>query len=376
MSRLDHTKDLWDQAKLALDLPKLEKATAIWHSAAEAEKLELESSNLRRTTRSESARFWIPVVATIISSTALVGTLIFQIGQFKENTRLQTEAAEESQYRQALTSIQNPEGIHGAVAIPLLATFFDSSRYGKQSREVALNITKGIVDYDSFRSLFEPIARKTEWSNYQDVVRVEAILYDRWQGWRDALDTLKKLQKTTPKKGSPSVLPEVGMADLAKEPTLMRGPGPPLSLSEAQHYKEQTEKELLRCEDVLVQLLKRTQRPQDLVIDLSGPSAVYLGGKDLSRLNLRGAVLTEVVFSTSKLDGADLWKVSEFDQSEWEDVAWWRVARLSRPLLEYLKKEFPYSQKGKYDKPATQDEYEKELARLESTSGQPSGDKH
>ncbi len=363
MSRLEHLKGLWDRANTALDLPTLEKTTAMWRSAAKAEKLELESSNLKRTMRSESARFWVPVIATFVSSAALVGTLFSQIRQFKENTRLQTEASEDTQYREALKSIENPERIHGAIGIPLLKSFFDSPRYGSQAREVALNVMVGMVDQESFRSFFDPIAERTDWSNYRPVVRLEAALYEQWVGWHSDLDKLEKYEEGTQKKTSQSEARPEKIPYQGPEPAIKKGTGPPIPLSEVKHMKEQKEKELWYCEDFLIQFLRKKRAPNQ-TIDLSGASPVYLGGKDLTGLDLRGAILSDAVFDESKLDGADLSDVSQYEQSSWGSVAWWRAAKISSPLVKYLKEFYPYSSERKYDKPSTQEEYDRELARF------------
>jgi hypothetical protein len=365
MSRLEHMKDLWDRARTDLDLSALEKATAIWRSSAEAEKLELESSNLKRAGRSESVRFWVPVLASIITSAALVGTLLFQIRQFKENVRLQTEATEDTQYREMLKEIENPQMVHGAVGIPFLTTFLESPRYGGQARKVAINMLQGIAIYDSFRSLFDPIANKTDWSNYRDIVRLDGLIYEEWSHWDGDVDRMGKEEKELPKQAKSGASVSVGRSLPPGGAPVPFGPGRQLSLSQVRDITEQKRRALVHCEDFLITFLKK-DRPRGLILDLSGALPVYLGGEDLSGFDLRGAILTDVVFDRSKLEGANLSDVSQFDDSGWDSVAWWRAAAISPPLLAYLKKNFQYSSDAKYDPPATLEDYDKEVVRLEA----------
>lgn len=364
MSRSDYARDPWD-------VSSLEKATEIWRSSAEAQKLELESSNLRRAGRSESVRFWVPVVASLVSSAALVGTLIFQISQFKQNVRLQTEATEDTQYREMLKEIENPQIIHGAVGIPLLITFLESPRYSGQARQVAINVLQGVSIYDSFRSLFDPIARKTDWSNYRDVVRLDALLYEEWSSWDNDLQRMKKNEEAMQTNSRPPVPQKGGGPPPPAPPTLPGGPGrPPLSLSQVSDITDQKGRAITYCEDFLLSFLKK-DRPHGLVLDLSGALPVYLGGKNLNGFNLKGATLTGAIFDDSKVDGADLSGVSQYDDSSWSGVAWWRAAAISPPLTDYLKKTFPYSSDAKYDPPATLDDYQKQVSILEAKAANP-----
>jgi hypothetical protein len=68
------------------ELTRLEKVSSIRRAEHESKKLEAEeqklrdeSNRLKRTGRSESVRFWVPVLAPSLGSLALVLTLLFQL---------------------------------------------------------------------------------------------------------------------------------------------------------------------------------------------------------------------------------------------------------------------------------------------------------
>src|SRR6266851_4677734 len=80
------------------DVSELEQLTRVWHSAAEADKFELDVENNRRLSRSESVRFWIPIIAPLVSAAALAITLIVQMYQIRKNIQLQTQAEEGTEF--------------------------------------------------------------------------------------------------------------------------------------------------------------------------------------------------------------------------------------------------------------------------------------
>src|SRR5205823_11257884 len=92
--KFDHI--LADKVPLSLEL------ASTWKAVAEAEKVETEIANAGKAARFEKLKFWIPIIVSLVSTGALVATVIFQVFQFRENTRLNREAAEDTQWREAL----------------------------------------------------------------------------------------------------------------------------------------------------------------------------------------------------------------------------------------------------------------------------------
>ena len=109
------------------ELERLEKVSSVLKSAAELRKLEmetekvrLETHNLAKVVRSESARYWISVSAPLVGAFAVVATLGFQIHQFNENSRLARQSSEGAQFREIVKGTQLPRGLSALTNLNLL----------------------------------------------------------------------------------------------------------------------------------------------------------------------------------------------------------------------------------------------------------------
>src|SRR5205085_5947376 len=204
MDRLKEIKEnLIDPALNASDIPTLEKTSAIWYSIAEAEKLEADIITSKRTVRSESLRFWIPILAPLITAAALIGTLIFQIQQsrkntefqiqqFKENAQSQRLANEDTQWREVLAHAKSTEGPESGFALTLIKSFFDSDRYKKQAREIAAVVLGGVQDPSTFNDNFTALLERTNWDNFKDITNIARTQVIIDQKVRQDADRLEK----------------------------------------------------------------------------------------------------------------------------------------------------------------------------------------
>jgi len=204
MDRLEVIKQkLIDPTLDTPDIHALEKASAI---VAEAEKIESEIAASIRAARSESLRFWIPILAPVISALALIGTLLFQIQQHNENLKSQRAADEknanaqrlaneDAQWREVLTLAQGTEGPAGAYALTLMQSFFDSDRYKKQAREVTVVLLAQTAEPNVFSDNFAALLERTDWDSFRYLKNISRAQLAYFYQHKEDAERFDKQQK-------------------------------------------------------------------------------------------------------------------------------------------------------------------------------------
>jgi hypothetical protein len=346
MSDLEKIKrDLFRPLLEKGDRAGLKEAGEIWLSAAQSEKLALEIATGARATRSESMRFWVPIMAPLITAAALVLTFVLQLNQFKENNKAQREANEDTQWRQMLSNVKSTTGPEGVFGLTLLKSFLDSERYRNQAREIAVLRLAHTADPDSFQVLFPDIMRRTDWKSFKDIVAISAGLLNGYNSIPDEPDT-KSSFSTGP--GSVSVRPSPGQvkSDLGRNLDTV-GQALITFLRDPRHYP----------------------RPLGIDLDISGAD---FSNKDLADMDLSDAVVIESNFNNCSVNGVNFGRVTRFEDSNWSQTAWWRAKSISPELLKYLTKSFKYDAEKQYlnDTTGDQAEYDREIVRLSSHSSE------
>lgn len=362
-------KKLVDPALDTPDIHALEKASAILRSVAEVEKIESDIANSTRDARSESLRFWIPILAPVFSALALIGTLLFQIQQYKENVksqraadeknaRAQRLANEDTQWREVLTFAKG-EGPEGAFGLTLIQSFFESERYKKQAREVAVELVSGVSSPNLFNDNFAPLLERTSWDNFKHITnisRAQASWYSKLK--REAANFEAQRKQSKP-----------GLPTLRDDPTF--------ALNNA-------EANVLTTARGLVKFLRASlnSRPTDTVLDLADCAiweqdisnmdfssarleGLWVANSNLGGANFSGANLNKAAIGYSNVKDADFSGV-QASYSYWEGTAWWRAKRISPDLLKWVQDKYKFSPKTEYRDDMTKDfsEYQKEVERL------------
>lgn len=343
MSHLDDIRSkLLEPAIQSGDAVNLEKASAAWKAVAEAAKLEaeavklgdeavklkadkkkvdLEAENIGKAARQEGLRFWLSILVPIITAAGVIGTLTVQMRQLQENSRIQQEANEATQWREALQSAQLPKPIASVPGTILLKSFLHSTRYRGQAREISLTLLGFIGDRDTFENLFSGVVETTDWTNYQDIVHTSRRLYDRYHEVDDQV-----------KAGVPTgfnVPPKVLLPILQDELVIV-GRG-------------------------LERFLREHRRPSGAILDLKHGN---FSSQHFSHLDFSQASITDTVIGNSTVDGADFSDITEFEDSVWSQTAWWRAEKSNVILLDYLIQNYPFDPKAEYSgRVPSQEEY-------------------
>lgn len=308
-----------DAASKAGELLKL--AAEIENQAAGAKKLELEERNLeldltesRDKRRSEDRKALITLLAPVFTTVVLVGTLVFQVIQFRQSEKdkatevaHQAEIQEDLQWTQALETLSKMEKVSPASA--LLKKFSNSPRYKDEAHRTAVQILIKTNDQVAFEDIFNFVYDPVNWEKLPQILALNRTV---GSGYMSLVQNAWDYKTSEPVKSK--LLPDERIEVAADE------------------HK-------LRFITARLESLLKSKRPSGETLDLRG---VYLWdghfqGADLTEANLNDAGLTSL-----NLKGADLSGVTEFQRAQFQGTAWWRADRVSDALLKYLHCNYPF----------------------------------
>jgi hypothetical protein len=321
-------EEVIDPALKSGDLATIERAAATWKALAEAEKLELDTKESAKKARSESARFWIPIFAPLLSAAALVATFLFQIQQAKAT-------GEDTAWREALNRGRSTQGPEGTFFLTLMKGFFDSERYAKPAREISVNILGHMADPDAFKVLFPDVMRRTTWENVNDICRIGSFLN-------------KAYQKIPPTDQAPK-------PDTVREMTSGKLSAKTLDTNFSQEIA-------LTGRSLASFMRSHSPRPRNTRLELSDFQfgSVNLDGLDFSQANVHGAAFFRCTVNDGLFRG-----INDFEDSDWEGTPWWRAREIDPRLLDYLVDNFRLKPGAPYaGGPGSQVQYDEAVERL------------
>ena len=214
-----------------------------------------------------------------------------------------------------------------------LNPFLKSKRYAEPAKRTVVQALVGtrdsLVFADLFRQAFVPVG----WKNLEGVLQLDRALGPR----------LGKLYQKT------------------YDPKTKTNNDDLLSPEEREQLDYFTS--ALSDISLAVTPLLRGPRPTGQNLDLRG---TWFKDCDWSGVNLRGANIQDLDLRYAILNGADLSEITSFNGVYLYRTAWWQAKRISRELLEYLIKNWPYEEGayGPTDVVILPEEYGEALARL------------
>jgi uncharacterized protein YjbI with pentapeptide repeats len=320
-------------------------------SAVEVQKLRTEIDDLMRLRRSEQLRFWIPILAPLLGALAIVATLLFQVHQFNENSRLSREATEGTQFREAMKSANLPSNLSAYTNQAILTSFLRSPAYGAQARGVVVSMLSGIQSPEGFRNLFYAVFSTVKFKDLLDLLRLARMqneIVDK------AIDAQTRAEK------------ELASATAAAKKS---GRNAPDGLSSFQQnvdrYNDEIESFKITS-GITANAIAAALRdaPSTNSPDLSNTLLWQAG---FSNINFNSATMTNTKLENADVTLADFSRVVDFNDSNWTYTQWWRAKALSPALLSYLEKEYGFDPAIVYrGSAASKTEVDQNIARLKS----------
>lgn len=335
-------------------------------AASEAEKLEVEIAQLGKTARSESIRFWIPIVGSLLSVLILASTLLLQTQQFREsveqNTRMieqqqksldtQRQANEDAQWREALKLMADKQGqlVNDAAGLTLLKHFATSDRLGLQARNLAVFILGYTTDSTVFQDLFQVVVANNNMEGLTSALRVNrsiSALNSRMLFDINRLESQQKLGLRTIELPTPSGQPRRSSIEDALSDLRLRQSGVFDEIGIANRAVES--------------LLRSGQKVRGMGLEKCFFVSANLGGFDFTGTNLTGTG-----FVATNVDDTDFSNATSEYIGNWSDTAWWRSRRMAPNLLRLLLQEYPFPKGKDQHIGSTRKQYEADVSRLKS----------
>jgi len=316
------------------DPEQLSKLVGIAKAAAEA----------RNEIVGSDVRFWATTLTPLVSVLIAVLALIFQGYQFGQDQVSKSRAQEDTDWREAMKSLNYDSPDHQLATAMSMKSFFDIARYGEQARAVAASTLPAATNVGGFDSVWFAMLSRSDLQNQIDLVDVaQKVALSAWQRWEALAGDGQKRY-------------EVGTLPFVK--TRVNSISPKDAEFSVDAWK------LGSISKGLVDLWtgktgKKDGKASPQEQDLSSIVLENVEDKDLSQVNFTGANLTHAALSHVAfhgsvidrvkfdgaviLDGVDFGGVTHFEMSSWKCVDW-RKAKLSKELQKYLEDKFPYTE--------------------------------
>jgi|GEM_PF-4939920 len=306
-------KSIEDVTALLKSITDIEKANA------EINKNGVEINNSSSAQKTENIRFWFTTVATLISTLIVCLTLYFQIEQSRANNDLQRQATEDTQWRELLSNFSNAK-MQDNLAMPsMIKSFYKSKRYGNEARELAVMYMPqmGSVAND-FNFLFDDFYKRTNKSNYKDLVRLAQIIYKEAAATQSNIDGYNDWLKKQP-------YPVLESSKIQQEKSLVSDLNNKMGVV------------ALALSHFIKDSLKTDLNEN---IDLSN---VSFYGTDLSDVDFKNFNLMGSDLGLCDISNADLSQVIDINQTRWDQTAWWRAKKLNTEIVSLLNNVYPYN---------------------------------
>lgn len=308
----------------------------------ETEKIQLDAKEVSREYRFGRTKHWASMVTPLLAVAMTMLTLYNQSQQFKETAKLQTDANEESQWRDAIKNLSMKDARTTLLSAFSMHAFFDSPPHANQARTIAATLLPHVDISDGFDNIFFDILDMTNTSNQVHVVAIGKTLFNLQLD----LFHVNALANRPAQVDFQTLREMLGDDD---PPDFIRKDSDSRREAGARAWM------LDSVSDGLSGLWMNNKSTAPRGLDLGG--VVFEDGQfngldfsntnlqggalynaDFKRANFAGATFTRKLVSKVTLDGADLSGVKDFAESHWEDSNWWKAKCISKDLLEYLEK--------------------------------------
>ena len=290
-----------------------------------------------------------PVLSVLITGLALVFqanqfriTSENQTKQFKAGSELQAAQSEDEKWRESMKAVSLSDPKASFVGTLAMQAFFDSPRYGGESKSIASALLPNVNNVTGFDEVFDDLIRRIATNNQYEITGLSSMLL---------MSAREEHHLTGAALPDSSPLPGFLIHDVESiDPNPDYGSG-------GQQMRDKVHAwELDSVSQGLKRLwVERKFNPDKYLVGIVLENASFNGldfsGANLQRSvlldahfeggNFSGADLTNVTLRNVSLDGADLSAIAKFNGSTWDDIGWWRAKCVSPELYENLIHRYP-----------------------------------
>jgi hypothetical protein len=323
-------------------LEELKTAAELSEAIANSRKTDSEARHYQRYLRLEGIKSASSLFVPLVSLLTLFGTILIQSYQLSE-TRQENE---DKDWRELLASVKVSvkENVPDVTIAPRIKSFFGSSRYQVQAKEISKRILGQLTFEPGFRDLFETIFGSPTLKEISDTVDIGRTL----RITKGAIEArcLNASSEFLSRDDIPTVrffgLCARQLSDATFSKLVVSQKNADQLLQARQSYFEVLkEQDFIR--ERIIQVVRNNYtkgKASDTKVDLS---RIELAGGDLSGVDFSNFDMSGVVLDYVDLNGAILTPYKGADTLQVWGAAWWKAEKIDPALLKYsVTTGFPY----------------------------------
>lgn len=347
------------------EIPDLAAAASVLKTLAEAGKAEAEAENYQRQLRHERLKTWSALLIPLVSLLSLMGTVLFQGIQLREQTSSAIRQSEDTEWRDMIATLRGPAANYASdITVPSrLQPFLDSERYRNRARDLAIRLMGNLTNLNAFVELYQATAQDGDSESLKRNIGIARAL----MATQTALDS--ECISEASSSGIPPEFPFGVCTLMIPHDTAMTfakmTKDPRTAFQRRQAYFALAGEIAFVGERIGEHLRQVTGKPGvSPGIDLSFLSlrSVDLSGVDFSSISIRNSF-----FSFSKLNGSKC-TPTNWDGFDIGDSEWWNCGSIDQKMLAVLLEyRYPYYDQGIFAYPSgevTREFYEGRVAIL------------
>jgi hypothetical protein len=324
---------------------EVQAAATVAKTISEANKAKVDAQNQLRQLQLERLKSWSVLLVPIVSLLTLLGTVIVQAVQLRQQFISSHTQSEDAEWRELLSSVRGPPKNYAAdiTVSSRLQAFMNSDRYREQARRLAVRVMGNLTNVSAFAELLDATAQ----IQGEDELKI-------------LLGIAKALTVTKLSLESDCITEAASIGMEAKVPfgvcTFFMSPSDAAELArktgdskEALARRQSLLAVMAEIETVTGRIapILRTRYP--VGTDWSGSKTVDLTNlillhADLSGVDFSPFDLSNSLFYSSKLNGAIL---NPRGSGDLGDSEWWSAKSIEQNLLKWLiQNRFPYHAPG------------------------------
>jgi hypothetical protein len=320
---------------------EVQTAATVAKTISEANKAKVDAQNQLLQLQLERLKSWSVVLVPIVSLLTLLGTVIVQAVQLRQQFDASRSQSEDTEWRELLSSLRGPPKNYAAdiTVSSRLQAFMNSDRYKEQARRLAVRVMGNLTNASAFSELLSATAQIEGEDELKILLGIAKALADtKLSIESDCYNEALSIGVATE---TPYGVCTVTMsAPAAFE--LSRKTGDP---KEALARRQSTLAVGTQI-NVVSALIGPILRARYLV----GPDRAGSKTVDLTNLILNGIDLSGVDFSPFDLSNSTIW-LSKLDgailnprvSGDLADSEWWNAASIEQNFLKWLiENRFPY----------------------------------
>ena len=345
---------------------EVQAAATLAKTISEANKAKVDAQNQLRQLQLERLKSWSVVLVPIVSLLTLLGTVIVQAVQLRQQFVASRSQSEDSEWRALLSSLQGSSKNYAAdiTVSSRLQAFINSDRYGEQARRLAVRVMGNLTNASAFSELLSATAQIEGEDELKILLGIAKALADTRQSIE--FECYNEAMSIGVAAEAPYGVCTLAISAPVAHEIARKTADSKEALARRQSYFAVG----VQVATVSARIGPILRKRYPVGTDQSGSKPVdltnlYLNGTDLSGVDFSTFDLSNSFIYFSKLDGAIL---NPRFGGDFGDSEWWNAKSIEQNFLKWLiGNRFPYYDRAIFGYPSgavTREFYEARVQAL------------